>query len=268
MKSRYRQVLADIRAAVRLGGLEDLEAAFAGLMDLPEIASNHRISEAVLKQLLVPAGELLAGQAAARLEPLTEHPLAGVRAVGAAALAARFTRRKDVSLKRLGRAAGDNRPEVRQALIDVLGRLGSENPQVLRLAVERWLSATSPRLRETAARLLPVLAESEGEAVLKRFNALREESHPEVRAALTDALRATAERGLDAAVLRWLRSWADSPQPDDWLIARTLAGAWGAQHPQESADILRALYARRGLSRPVRQALEALARRGVEIRLD
>ncbi len=268
MKARYRQILADIKAAARLGHPEALEAAFALLMALPEVASNRRLGEGFLEQVVHPAGEILAHRPVSQLRPLTEHPLAAVRAIGAAALGRRYLRAGDVPAKLLRRLAQDARAEVHEALTDALTCFKEPHSARLRELLKEWLVAPSPRLRAAGLRALPALAPLEGDQVIDWIRPLGEDDDPQVRAALAQTLVHLAEGGLAPIVLDLLADWANASHPNDWVIARALSGAWSAKHPQEVKTILGALYAQTGKTKALSNAIRALARHGLEIQLE
>lgn len=268
MKARYRQILADIKTATRLGHPEALEAAFTLLVSLPEVASNRQLSAGFIEQVIHPAGEILAQLPVTKLRPLSTHPLAAVRAVGAAALGRRYLNAGDVPAKLLRRLAQDARIEVRETLSDALAAVTAPQEPRLRELLAEWLTATSPRLRAAALHTLPALAPFEGELLLEWIRPLGADHDPNVRAALAETLTRLASLGQAPTVLNLLNEWANDPHPNDWVIARALSSAWGAQHPQEVKAILGALFAQRGKTKALSNAVQALARHGLEIQLE
>jgi hypothetical protein len=88
MRAEVRSLLADFKAAARIGHPESLGLALDGLRALPEIAANQALPESFLDQVILPVGQVLVSPLlpSASLRPLLDDPLAGVRAVAAVAL--------------------------------------------------------------------------------------------------------------------------------------------------------------------------------------
>lgn len=263
MKAEIRELLADFKAAARLGHPEGLQVALDGLRDLPEAAANARLSEAFIQQALLPLGRALAHPQLdlLYLRPLLEDPLAAVRAVAAVALAARFFAGAQVSEQDLRRAGRDHRPEVRAALGQALGQAGADQAEALLELLSPWLALPAgPRLRQAALLALPYLVPVKGPDLLPLVQPLADEADPQAQAALVTALVALAAGNQPGPVLDLLARWAAAVAPNEWVITRTLSASWAAGHRLQAEAILKVLETRTGPTRHIASARQALAR--------
>gem|GEM_PF-630217 len=267
-KAQIREILGDLKAAVRLGQSEAIEMALDGLRALPIVEANDRFEAGFLSQLIRPAGEILSRLSAARLLPLLDDRPAALRAVGAAALAQRFLIGEDVNPEMIIRPARDARPEVRAALGETLREAGEAHPERLLHLVETWLRDPSPKVRTAALTALPALSPSYGEDILALIAPLKDDEDPGVCAAIVEAMQTIAQSGSAESVLRQVSAWGAEPRPNVWVISRTLSGSWAASHPREVKSILRDLYAKVGKTKEIAHALRALERHGVKIEIE
>ncbi len=266
-KSRFRETLNDLKAAVRIGHPEALDVALDGLRSLPQVAGNERLGEGFIEQVVYPAGKILSQMPARKLMHLLEEPAAAMRAIGAVAFARRYLLAEDGSPKQLRAPAGDARPEVRHTLGETLREVGEACPERLLPLAEDWLAAPSPLRRASALNFLPALATEYPQQLLDWLVAQADDQAPEVRAALVDTLRRTARAGLAEAVLRLLAAWAQAPRLNVWVITRAISDAWATAHPQEVRDIIHTVYQNAGESKDLNNAIQALGRRGLDIDL-
>jgi hypothetical protein len=263
MKSSYREFLTDLKAAVLIGHPEGVEIALEGLWEQPLVASNQRLSEAFIAEVLLPAGKLMASLPAQDLRPMLGDPSAAVRTIGAAALAWRFFSDADVTHEDLRRAAGDPRPEVRAGLGGALFATAQQDSTRLLSLGEKWCHEPSPRLRQTALNFLPALADSHADRLLALYASLGDEDDRKVRAALVAALVDLAGAGQAESILDLLASWASGSSPNIWVIAKTLSASWAAVHHVRALAILETIQSRTGKTKEVTNALRALERHGV-----
>ena len=258
----WNEIHIDLKAAARLGAPEALDLALAALDDWPAFVANARLKEEDVKTVLVPLGELLAAPAVpeAYLYDLTRHPLAGARALAAAAFALRALRGEEAALPMARDLAADPRAEVRLAMVTALTRRGAEAPEALAALLRRWLTAARrPRLAATALQAVQSLARLRPEEALTLLAetppALR--TAPEVQRALGDALRQIAAQGLGADVLALLEGWQADGLPEE-AVLRALRGDWAHTHHARAAALLDALEARTGPSRALRRTRQRL----------
>ena len=261
MKSEIRELLADFKAAARIGHPESLQVALDGLRSMPEAASNAAFDESFQSQVVFPLGAVLAHPRLRRqdLLELLGDPLTAVRALAAVALAARYFegegREED-----LRRAGQDSREEVRDAAGKALGAYAGRNPAKLFSLVSTWLAEPSHRLRQTALLAAPALIASHAEKLLSLVAGLQEDPDPGVQSALVALLIALAGAGHAEAVLALLSDWSGEPDPNAWTISKVLSASWAAGHARSAVEILERLEARTGRTRYVTNALRALER--------
>ncbi len=257
-KRLFRELHTDLKAAARLGQTDALDAALDGLRRDPSVAANHNLDAAYVQRWLLPLGEALALPTVPSAYPRTllTSPYAAIRAVGAAALGARYAR-KAAGPKELQSAAKDPREEVRLALQLALS---AAPPDRLHRLVSDWLDAPSPRQQALALHLLSVLPPATARPLLPRLTPLSHSDHSLVLSALAEALATLAHTGHAAAVLETLRSWAARPSPPLGVICRALSHPWAATHAAEAHALLDDLARRYGQRRMITNALRALER--------
>lgn len=267
MKSEIRELIADFKAAVRIGHPESIQVALDGYRALPEIAGNAELSQAFLEQVTLPLGEVLAFPRldVERLYILLDDPSAGVRALGAVALAVRFLAGQGVAADDLQRSGRDQRAEVRVALGETLARHAVQDPQRLLVLVGDWIwngaeAGGSWRLRHSGLIALRGLIPDYGDQVIPMLAVLSQESDRETRSAHVETLVSLAEKGGRQSVYEILESWVAEEEPDTWMIAKTLSSAWAARDLERTETILQALESRVGEHRAIERAKRALSR--------
>jgi hypothetical protein len=269
MKSVIRELIADFKAAVRIGHPESIQVALDGYCALPEIAGNAALSQAFLEQVSLPLGEVLAFPRldVEQLYSLLDDPSAGVRALGAVALGVRFLTGQGVAADDLQRPGRDQRAEVRVALGETLARHAVQNPQRLLALVAEWIGngaevGGSWRLRHSGLIALRGLIPDYCDQVVPMLAALPKENDRETRGAHVDTLVSLAEKSGRQSVYEILESWAAEEEPDTWMIAKTLSSAWAAGDLNRSEKILQALERRVGEHQAIERAKRALSRHG------
>lgn len=268
MKTDLKQLLRDLQVAAMLNHPQAVDVALNGLLEIPGVASNDRMSDHTIDHIVLPVGEILAALRAPLLRPLSTHPLAIGRAVGGVALAHRLTKQTDTTLKDLGRPASDPRQDVRLALGKALLGLSTAYPTKIFELAKSWLAQLGSRLRYTALVFLPGLAPSYKAQLLDLVSGLDEDPDRDVRAALVAALNAITRHALSAPVIDLLALWSNKSQPNTWVISRILSASWASEHPFEVKSILRTIQAKTGESGDIQHALKALKRHGLEIDLE
>ncbi len=259
----WKSLLTDLAAAVRLGHPAALEAALDALARHPEIADNRPLSARWYGDFLRPAGRILADSRFPmdELRVLRDSPLAGMRALGGAALALRYLK-GDAAPRDLLPAAKDPRPDVRRLMGQTLAEGGAAAPERLLALGRAWLSGDSPRLRHTALLALRGAASSRGEAVFPLLEALPPAPDAESGEALASLLTALARNGHSEAVLGFVERRALAEPPDLWLAGRVLSGKWAAARAARLTALLDVLQARHGESRYISNLRRALRRHG------
>jgi len=266
MKSEILELIADLKAAVRIGHPESLQVALDGYRVLPEVSGNAVLNLAFIRQAILPLGEVLAYPrlAMSNIETLLDDPLTGVRALGAVASGVRFLAGQGVDADDLRRPGRDQREGVRVALGEALAKHAQENPPRLLALVSDWLghgvsAAPSARLRLSALIALRGLISDYGDELIPLLAALPSESDRETRVAHIETLVSVAESGRETAVYELLATWGSETEPDTWMIARALSSGWAARNSAESEVILQALETRVGEDRAIERAKRALA---------
>jgi hypothetical protein len=267
MKAEIRTLLRDIQAAARIGHTESLWAALDNLLDLPQVAGNHPMSETFLNQVIVPIGEAV-GHARvnhAALKPLVTHPYAAFRAIAGIALLGQYLDgRNGTTLQSINALVQDPRKDVREGIRLAAIRANQADPDRMEELYQAWQGSDSPRVQALAYQILPNLPEA---FALKHLEALETgalNSKPEVKRTLASTLSSLAANGQPGKVLEILAGWAAQPDPDHRMVARCLSSSWAAKVPAESLQILTDLAARTGPRKRIRKALENLHRHGAQ----
>jgi hypothetical protein len=271
LKSSYRAVLADLRAASALAQPEAIDLALEGVRRLPEISGNQSFNQSLIDQLLLPAGVLLIPPRVplTYLEKLSQDQLAAIRCLAAAALVPLALLDNQEAANLLESCARDRRPEVRLTVERAMVRKADGAPFQLLALARRWLVAGQqqgvPSMQVTALRALLPLAPSFSAALLEICAEVHACPDEGVKGALVELLVALGNVREAENVLALLQTWAQEPQPNDWVICRTLGAAWAREHPVRAEKILQELYLRTGPTRNinhVRQAFERSASNG------
>lgn len=261
MKKDRRELLADVRAAMRTGSIESVHMALDRLRRMPEISGNHPLDAVVLEKTLLPVGEILSspGIPLSALHDLTTDRLAALRAVAAAACALRYLHGEDSARQDLETLCDDRRPEVGRIVRAVLVKYSfAHSPRLLTLAQD-WLLGGSTR-RALALDSLSPLANLHTSLLFDMADACRQDIHPEVRRALAGLLNSLAYAGQAGQVLARFDRWMQETPPPEWVICRSLSASWAAVHFEHAQAILSTLEVRYGTTRQITNARRALAR--------
>ena len=267
MKTDLRTLLRDIQAAARIGHPESVWAALEEVLEYPQIAGNHHLDDAFLRQVVLPVGQALAHPLLqqAALRPLITHPLAGMRAIAGAALAERYLKGMNgTGLKDLGQLAQDPRQDVRQAVLLACALPKSSAPDKQTEIFESWLVQPSPRLQGLALQLLPYLPDKTVFAQLPKLEDYSPPQEPGVRRALSEAVSKLGQGEYGSQVFVLLSAWAENPDRYYWVITRSLSRSWAASHPNESLAILTHLAEIKGGRKKILNALKALQSHGAK----
>jgi hypothetical protein len=267
MKADIRQILRDLRVAVTLGSLEAVDIAMDSLLDLPGVSSNDPMNEAIIEQVVIPVGGILAGLKSSHLRPLLSHPLAVGRAAGGVALANQYVKGQNATPKDLRKSGNDPRRDVRLAFGRSLSILSEAHPEAIFKLGNAWMTQALPRLRYTAMLFLPPLAPRYEAEIFSLLNYPYTDPNREVRSALVATLNQLARMAYASQVLALLSGWSADPQPDSWIICRTLSASWAASHEAAVKLILQEIKSKTGESSHLSGALKALQRHGVVINL-
>jgi hypothetical protein len=151
MKEDLHDLLADVKAAARLGEPEGIGVALAGLLDWPEVSGNPDMEPAFVQRALAPLGAALdqPGVPTSLLAGMARDSHAAFRAVAAGALSGRALAGEDAARAALDHLADDPRPEVRQA-IGLALRPRQAEPAARALLAD-WAASGKPRRQAIAA---------------------------------------------------------------------------------------------------------------------
>jgi hypothetical protein len=151
---------------------------------------------------------------------------------------------------------------VRAALSNALAQPGIAEPQSIFELLSRWIRSDSPRQRQVALKALPAIAGEHIETAFSLLTPLESDPNPEVRAALVEILSSLGQTGDDQRVLGLLERWAGQPEPNTWVIARSLSRSWAAKNARKALKILTKLTSRVGPHRQISNSIQALSRHG------
>ncbi len=267
-ETQQRQWMQSLRSAAALGAPDALALAVQGLLDDKTIAANRPLPLGRVEKELLPAGEILAKPSVPRvfLEELGRLPYAAFRALAAVAWTLRYLRGDAHAKTPLEALAKDERDEVRHAVMATLRTHGPQYAPRFQELVQEWLTRRpppSPRVQAIALALLPQVVEGEDvTAVLDWLEKAPLQNHPVVRKAWVKALSALGARNGPTVLHRFGRWLLTRPRRAPWM-AQALSRPWAARHPQQTLDLLQAMYHRWGRRRWITQALQALEREGV-----
>lgn len=264
MNAAIRDIITDLKAAVRIGHPDSIQAALEGLRALPEVASNQTLSDDFLAKVLLPLGEILSNPRLPMdiIDPLRQDSSTAMRALAAITLSLRYQQGGDLKPELLTRLANDSRSDVRAALVIGLSYpSGGHQEQVTVLAAE-WLNSDLIRLQQTALQLIANLSSTKSEDFISWLAPFGLSSNPDTNADLVAALDHLAQNGQAHRVLSLLEDWAQAIQPNSWVISRNLSASWAAAEVDSALNILHQLALKDAPPKQIVNALQALVRHG------
>lgn len=264
MNAAVRDITTDLKAAVRIGHPESIQAALDGLRSLPEVSSNQPLADEFLSKALLPLAEVLSDPRLAIdvIDPLLQDSSAAMRALAGVAYSLRYLQGGGIDPEKLKRLANDTRADVRAALVMGLSQLESEQQEKAYALVADWLNSHLTRLKQTALQLIAKLPQSDTEEFLSMLTPFGLSPHPDTNADLVAALNNRAQNGQAQLVLSLLAEWVKVLPPNAWVITRALSGSWAAGEATSALSILRQLALLNTPPKHIVNALQALIRHG------
>ena len=116
------ELIIDLKAAVSIGDIESIANALEYALEIPEIASNQRLSESDIDNIILPLGSILAVSSVDEtlLKALTEDRLTGIRAISGVAQTIRYFEKQNPSMEAVNKAVKDYREEVGLAVTKII----------------------------------------------------------------------------------------------------------------------------------------------------
>jgi hypothetical protein len=264
VNAAIRAINTDLKAAVRIGHPESIQAALDGLRALPEVASNQTLSHDFLTKALLPLGEVLSNPRLPIdiIKSLVHDSSAALRALAAAAYSLRYLHSGGITPDELKRLANDSRADVRTSLVIGLTHLEAEHQEKVTALLSDWLNSDLTRLQQAALQLIAGLPPNDNEEILPILAPLGSSSHPDTNADLVTALNHLAQDGQAQGVLSLMADWAQEPEPNTWVITRALSASWAMGEVESALNILRQLGLQNAPPKQIAQALQALMRHG------
>jgi hypothetical protein len=244
VKAYVREILTDLKAAVRIGDPDSLYTILEQIRGL----SEEELPTTALQQLGLPLYRLPTKE----LKSLARDASPVVRALAAAALASRFARNPVNLENELTRLGGDKSPEVRQILVQTLMQEGAPPERLVPLAKD-WTGAEKPGLQTCGLQILPSSRIS-ADTFEGLLHPLAESPDYEVRGALVECLSALAQAGYAASVMSLLQEWARQEEPNIWVITRALSASWALNQSAQALSILKILSEKKGALRSIERA--------------
>ncbi|TAK11237.1 MAG: hypothetical protein EPO32_12660 [Anaerolineae bacterium] len=151
MKEALRELLADVKAAARLGEPEGIGVALADLLDWPEVKGNLDMESAFVQQALAPLGRALDQPPVPTrlLVGMAQDALAAFRAIAAVPLCGRALAGDGDARGALESLASDARPEVRHAI--TLTLRDRRNEPAVQVLLAEWEASGKPKWQAIAA---------------------------------------------------------------------------------------------------------------------
>ena len=265
MNSHIRAIITDLKAAVRIGHPESIQAALDGLRALPEVSSNQALHEDFVSKAIVPMGIILSTPQLpfAIITSLESDALAAIRAVAAAAYAVRYVVDESTAVEDLARWSNEPRAEVRAAFrLGILHSVDQRPERALSL-VSFCLASDSPRLQQLGLQIVAGFPEEHCAEVIPMLSSLNSELDPDINTDLVNAMNALANNRYAEGILSTLSDWIQANKYSAWVVTRTLSSSWAAEEPQAALGILRQLALQNGAHKQIVNALRALTRHGV-----
>jgi hypothetical protein len=246
VKAQIREILTDIKAALRIGDPDALYAVLQQIRSLDE----SQLPTAALLDLGQPLFQLPLPE----LQSLSNDASPVVRSMAAAGLARKAGRSAQMPTDDLDRLAADRSPEVRQILVQALEQ-GDVRPDELSGFAKRWLAGDEPFQVACGLALLPATS-PEADQIAALLFAHASSPDYALRSALVDCLNGLAQTGQADAVLGLLSAWSEQEDPNVWVITRALSASWAQNHSPAAISILQKLSETAGALRAIQRASE------------
>ena len=241
MKPHIRELITDLKAALRLRHPDALADALDGIRATPD--------DLLPPNALVPLGSALLTATPDQLQPLLTDDDPAIRGITAVALALRFAAAQHVDADALAYAADDPQADVRAAFATALRT--TTDAARLRALILPWLVLETPNMLDTALQTVPACFDF---ALADAFAPLHLAPDHDIRQALVNALNQIATAGKAAWVLELVGIWAQADEPNVWVITRVLSASWAQDHHENALRALNMLAERVGEIRPVTRA--------------
>ena len=136
----------DLKAAIAIGDIETIAIGLENALDIPLIASNERLSESAIENMVMPIGEVLAHPTIPSefLNALAQDRLTGIRAISAVAQTYRYINNDPVAKSALNKLVRDHREEVRYAITQTL-QIQSTDSNKIEDLVKDWMQIEKER---------------------------------------------------------------------------------------------------------------------------
>jgi hypothetical protein len=264
VNAAIRDLITDLKAAVRIGHSDSIQAALDGFRALPEVASNQPLSDDFLSKALLPLAVVLANPRLSIdiIKPLAQDSSAALRALAAAAYSLRYLQGGGITRDELTRFASDPRSEVPAAIVQAILSQVEKNPDKLNVLIKEWLNTDTPIFQQVGLQLVAGLHPEHCAEVIPLLSHLSAISDPDRNAAHVAALNSLAQKGFSVDILSMLKEWLQANSDSDWIITKTLSSSWAAGEAQAALEILHQLALQKCPHKQIVSALRALIRHG------
>ena len=140
------ELRVDLKAAIAIGDIETIAIGLENALDIPLIASNERLSESAIENMVMPIGEVLAHPTIPSefLNALAQDRLTGIRAISAVAQTYRYINDDPAAKSALNKLVRDHREEVRYAITQTL-QIQPTDPNKIEDLVKDWMQIEKER---------------------------------------------------------------------------------------------------------------------------
>ena len=140
------ELIIDLKAALSIGDIESIAIGLENTLDIPLIASNEKLSESAIDNIILPIGKVLAHPNTPQhlLTALTEDRLTGIRAISAVAQTYRYLQENSSAKEALHKSVRDHREEVGIAITQTL-QIEPVNFSKIEELVKEWLQVEKER---------------------------------------------------------------------------------------------------------------------------
>lgn len=215
-----QEIIIDLKAAVAIGNIESIANALEYILENQSIASNEKLSESDLENIILPIGNILAhtNVPMSFLDTLTQDRLTGIRAMAAVAHTQRYLNGNQEAKQQVNQAVRDHRPEVGLAIAKTLEK-HPDQIEKIEVLVSDWVAIAKEREWMVALKSAHILENQN--LLIDLYDQVFQANLPETNKALVLSIH---QRNLKEMPIpeEMITRWANVKEINPWVIKQLM----------------------------------------------